>query len=104
MAGWFYRRHDEQFGPVSWDDLRHLVESHGIHASDLVSQNGVTNWRAAGEIPGLFEPPPFPAMRAAGAQAVSGALHVGTTPLPICRRQSPPATDKPTQTTTSVSP
>ena len=62
-AHWHYRRHGEQFGPVSWDELRRLIRADIFDVSDPVSEDGVTRWRAAGDVEGLFLPPPLPFRR-----------------------------------------
>lgn len=41
MTTWFYRCRGEQFGPMSWDELRLLIKPHRLDAADPVSQDGV---------------------------------------------------------------
>ena len=69
MADWFYRHQGKQFGPVPWDELRQLIRIEMLGAADLVSQDGTADWRPAGEVEGLFLPPPFPVKQQATANA-----------------------------------
>ena len=60
MGQWYYRRQDEEFGPVSLDTMRQLITTEELGTSDCVSQDDRNTWTAAGEVEGLFLPPPFP--------------------------------------------
>jgi GYF domain 2 len=64
ISSWFYSHKGERLGPVSFEDLR--LKTHGNLLDprlDLVWTEGMAEWKAAGEIKGLFErnaPPPQP--------------------------------------------
>lgn len=60
MNGWYYRKGDKQFGPISLDEIRQLVRTNELQASDMVSEDNGVSWKMAGEVVGLFAPPPFP--------------------------------------------
>ena len=50
---WYYSKNNTQLGPVPQDELMQKVASGEILASDLVWKEGMRDWQAAGEIPGL---------------------------------------------------
>jgi hypothetical protein len=52
---WYYSRNDEQFGPVTLDQLRQLVLSNELIASDLVWNETMPEWGSANTVPELFE-------------------------------------------------
>jgi uncharacterized membrane protein YhaH (DUF805 family) len=63
LGSWFYSHKGEQLGPVSFADLQ--LKSQGKLLDprlDLVWTKGMAEWKAAGEVKGLFErsaaPPP----------------------------------------------
>ncbi len=93
MGDWFYRRQGEQFGPVSWDELRQLVRSGRLDPSEPVSQDGMTGWRVAGEVEGLFLPPAFPPKRQA-ASAAAGTRTGTASESALGERQPPPCPQK----------
>lgn len=50
---WFYCRQGRRpVGPVTWDEMRRLVESRQIQLDDLVRPSGTPRWRQAGEVAG----------------------------------------------------
>jgi hypothetical protein len=64
---WFYAVAGEQAGPVSWDDLRRLVEQRTLTAADLVWNESMEEWAEAATVEGLVpqtpaarKPPPLP--------------------------------------------
>ncbi len=61
-ATWFYVRNGQQQGPVSVAELRQYAAP-----TDLVWQNGMTDWVPAHAVPGLLPPaPPRPPMTPGG--------------------------------------
>jgi len=72
MGNWYYRRQGKQFGPISLDEMRRLIRTDEVVDSDLVSEVGATGWKAAGEVEGLFLPPPFPSLPEWGYRSSSG--------------------------------
>lgn len=59
---WFYIRDgQEKSGPVSASHLKGLAASGELRPTDLVWTTGMTEWKPAGKIKGLFDtPPPVP--------------------------------------------
>lgn len=58
---WYFSSKGQRVGPVSESELRSLVASGRISASDLVWQTGQPDWVPASSVPGLFQgPPPLP--------------------------------------------
>jgi hypothetical protein len=54
MADWYYAKNGQQQGPVSSADLKRLVASGEIGPTDLVFQEGGTQWVEANTVKGLF--------------------------------------------------
>lgn len=50
---WYYARGEEQVGPVGEDELRALIAGGQVTADTLVWTQGMSNWIAAGRVPGL---------------------------------------------------
>ena len=87
---WYYGHDGQRLGPVSLEQLRHLIAADQLHAEDLVWRKGLDEWTPAGQIEGLFLPPPFPAIKG----CKSGAANGGEASDPFCslpRRQTSPA-------------
>jgi len=82
MRQWYYLVGDEQAGPVSFEELRHLAHDGRVTPRTLVWKEGLEDWTPAGEIPGLLgaaPPPPAPVSPAAPAPDFPGpARHVDT--------------------------
>lgn len=63
---WYYTVGGQQAGPVSWVELRRLVEQNKLAAADLVWNESLTAWTEAGKVEGLIVkpavrmPPPLP--------------------------------------------
>ena len=63
---WFYAADGQQTGPVSWVELRRLVEQDKLKATDLVWNESLPAWTEAGKVEGLVPkptvrlPPPLP--------------------------------------------
>lgn len=66
---WFYARNNEQHGPLSFEDLHHLVSSRELGRDDLVWQVGSAGWVPVGAVPALI-------------QAAGGALSAPPLPAP----------------------
>lgn len=68
---WFYSKGQQQVGPVSSSELKKLASDGGLQQSDLVWKNGMSEWKSAGSIKGLFKdavpasPPPIASKTAA---------------------------------------
>jgi uncharacterized RDD family membrane protein YckC len=71
---WYYATNGQQQGPVGMDVLRRLVSSGNLMQGDLVWRTGMSNWEAAGTVPGLFQP--------AGDAAPAGVAPVTIQPAP----------------------
>jgi hypothetical protein len=54
MADWYYAKNGQQQGPVSSADLKRLVAAGELGPTDLVFQEGGTQWVEANTIKGLF--------------------------------------------------
>jgi hypothetical protein len=62
---WHYTRDGEKHGPVSDAELRQLAANGSLQPDDLIWKEGMTDWRKAGSVKGLFSddnqsPPPVP--------------------------------------------
>ena len=65
---WYYGRNEQRHGPVPLEELKGLVVSGNLDATDLVWSPGMADWMAASEVDGLFfepastvtSPPPPP--------------------------------------------
>lgn len=51
-----YRRGEQQFGPISFDELLAVARSGGIAPDDYVWAEGWNTWRIAQAVPGLLPP------------------------------------------------
>ena len=51
---WYYSQGDQKIGPVSPAELKSLADSGQLTANDLVWKEGMTEWKSAGKIKGLF--------------------------------------------------
>ena len=60
----YYRRADEQFGPMSWETLVATARRGSLQPTDLVWAEGWASWQIAGAVPGLLpsalSAPPLP--------------------------------------------
>lgn len=52
--GWLYARDGKQAGPVSFDQLQQFAAAGKLRPTDLVYLTGTPDWKAAGDLPGLF--------------------------------------------------
>jgi len=50
---WFYRKNDQQFGPVSRDEVIRLLMLRELTAGSFVWAEGMENWQPIGQIPDL---------------------------------------------------
>ncbi|HEX4796981.1 MAG TPA: GYF domain-containing protein [Humisphaera sp.] len=66
---WFYAKAGQQFGPVAREQLGQLVASGQLSAGDLVWSEGMTDWKPAGQIPGLKPANPVPMSQPAAVAA-----------------------------------
>ncbi len=63
---WYYTKSDQQHGPVSSSKLKSLAQSGHLTPQDMVRTDGMTEWKPAGSVKGLFStapeitPPPLP--------------------------------------------
>ncbi len=68
---WYYGQGGQQFGPVTFEQLKQSAAGGALSPSDYVWTEGMPNWKAASEIAGLFSgPPPL-----AGAGAPGGVSY-----------------------------
>ena len=56
VARWYYIRDRKKIGPLTLEELRELVATEKLCASDMVLKEGEPRWCAAGEVPGLLPP------------------------------------------------
>ncbi len=55
MAEWYYALGDQkQKGPVPWETLQNLADSGKLQRSDMVWKEGMTDWKKASQVEGLF--------------------------------------------------
>jgi hypothetical protein len=71
-----YRRGEQQFGPISFDEIVAVARSGAIDPNDLVWAEGWNTWRIAQAVPGLL-PPALPAKSIAGDPAMRMLLPIG---------------------------
>jgi len=62
---WYYAKGEQKHGPVTSAQLRDLADSGELNPTDHVWSEGMSNWRPAGAVKGLFVspqsgPPPLP--------------------------------------------
>lgn len=56
LSSWFYSHKGEKLGPVSFEDLKQKTIHNMLDPRlDLVWTKGMAEWKAAGEVKGLFE-------------------------------------------------
>jgi hypothetical protein len=60
MNVWFYAKDGQRNGPVSLDEMIRLRGTGSVGPRDLVWCEGMSEWRAAEEVPGLVPPAPSP--------------------------------------------
>jgi GYF domain 2/Domain of unknown function (DUF4190) len=53
-AEWYYTLNNQQQGPVTLEALQAMAANGQIQRTDLVWRQGMANWTAAGEVPGVF--------------------------------------------------
>jgi len=58
---WFYAKAGQQLGPVAREQLTQLLVSGQLSDSDLIWAEGMTDWKPAGQFPGLKPAMPMPA-------------------------------------------
>lgn len=71
-----YRRSENQFGPISFDELLAAARSGNIAPNDLVWAEGWNTWRIAQSVPGLL-PPAVPRKSVGADPAMRMLLPVG---------------------------
>ena len=57
-VSYFYRRDDQQFGPVTVEQFKELGASGQLQAIDLIQKEGTTDWIPAARFKGLIPAPP----------------------------------------------
>jgi hypothetical protein len=82
MRQWYYLVGDEQAGPVSFEELRHLGSQGRVTPRTLVWKEGLEDWTPAGEVSGIFAAAPPPPGQTASAPlaplAPAAPAHVDT--------------------------
>jgi hypothetical protein len=53
QAEWYYAENRQQLGPITWIELRDLVDEGRIGPEDLVWRDGLADWVRAATVPGL---------------------------------------------------
>ena len=51
---WHYSKNGKQFGPIVYTELSHLASANQLLPNDMIWKEGMTNWKPAKEIKGLF--------------------------------------------------
>src|SRR5262249_7238257 len=65
MAEWYYAKGNVQHGPVSVTEIKRMAAGGELAPSDLVWNEGLTDWTAAGSSKELFpDATPYPAKNA----------------------------------------
>ena len=89
-AEWHYGEEEPSNGPVSLEELNQLVASGQVQPTHMVWKAGMPEWRAAGDVEGLFpkqatvseatplEQPPLTDKPMRVALASRGTLHPGS--------------------------
>ncbi|MGH8108369.1 MAG: DUF4339 domain-containing protein [Arenimonas sp.] len=68
MTEWFYARNDQQYGPITFEQLVELARSGGLDPTrDSVWTAAMQDWTPAGQVPGLFDMPAIPGAAPGGA-------------------------------------
>lgn len=60
IKSWHFLKEENRVGPVSDDTIRRFIAGGEIDPNDLVWRPGMPEWTPAGQIEGLFLPPPLP--------------------------------------------
>lgn len=58
LDGWFYVQDKKKCGPVAFLHLKELAATGTLLVNDMVLRAGQTKWQHAGDVSGLFPPPP----------------------------------------------
>ena len=54
MSEWYYAKADQQFGPVTTQDLQAMVADGRVQAADLIWTEGLADWTPAGRVQAVF--------------------------------------------------
>jgi hypothetical protein len=76
-AEWYYTLNNQQQGPVTLDALQAMAANGQIQRTDLVWRQGMANWTAAGDVPGVFGGGVSPAAQAGWQGPAMGGSPVG---------------------------
>src|SRR5207244_12312570 len=89
---WYLARAGKQSGPYTVEQLRQLAAGGAMTATDLIWKQGMSNWVAASQVPGLLPapaprpPPPAAAAEPAEWHYVQGGKTLGPVTLTELRR------------------
>jgi hypothetical protein len=86
MSEWHYSSNGQQLGPVTSAQLKQLVGSGQLQATDMVWKDGMADWAPAGRIKGLFD-------GGAAARPVGAATAVAAAPAAPGASAAPVAQD-----------
>jgi hypothetical protein len=75
MEWWYIARNGERRGPFDELQFRQLIESGDLLPDDRVWHTGLSEWRRAAEMPGLFAPP-LPIEKVTSATTDSGSSEI----------------------------
>lgn len=78
---WYVTKRGERRGPYDEGEFRQLVETGDLSPDDLVWHRGLTEWKCAADIPGLFAPPPLPPQPAASEGTNTTDTAIGQAPM-----------------------
>src|SRR5437870_5831733 len=53
-TAWYYAQNQQHFGPIDFEQLRHLAASGHLRATDSILKEGTRQWVPASSLPGLF--------------------------------------------------
>ena len=103
---WHYMKGDQQHGPVTSEQLKHLARSGALMRSDMLWKEGMKEWVVAGRVKGLFpasvppavgRPQPIPTAVAQKPPKTRAASSVQPSPI----RSTPPPSVGPSEPATS---
>jgi hypothetical protein len=79
---WYYIKDKKKLGPVSFAQLRDMVNGGSLQRSDMVLQGGTTKWAAAETVPNLFPVAPGDPPLHIPAPTIQGIMPLEAMPTP----------------------
>ena len=56
---WFYAKKGKSAGPLSYKQIKEMVDRDSLTSTDLVWHTGMSEWKQAKDILDFFSPPPL---------------------------------------------